>query len=90
MISSCFCVSFTVLVLLTSWLWIPVIIVTSPAWILAMFIVYSGLKFFGFWGRVLWVQYEVYEWIMFRSDKPRRYLWRKFYNFIYWIEPWRF
>jgi ubiquinone/menaquinone biosynthesis C-methylase UbiE len=49
--------------------------------------VYSGLKFFGFWGRVLWVQYEVYEWIMFRSDKPRRYLWRKFYNFIYWIEP---
>ena len=87
MISSCFCVSFTVFVFLTSWLWIPVILITSPAWLLAMFIVYSCLKFFGFWGRVLWVQYEVYEWIMFRSDKPRRYLWRKFYNFIYWIEP---
>ena len=87
MISSCICISFTVFILLTSWLWIPFIIITSPAWLLALFIVYSCLKFFGFWGRVLWVQYEMYEWLMFRSDKPRRYLWKKFYNFVYWLEP---
>jgi ubiquinone/menaquinone biosynthesis C-methylase UbiE len=75
------------IILLTSWLWVPLIILTSPAWALGLFLVYSCLKFFGFWGRVLWIQYEMYEWLMFRSDKPRRYLWKKFYNFIYWLEP---
>ena len=87
MFNSCFCMSCGLAVILTSWLWIPLIVLTSPVWVLSMLIVYSTLKFFGFWGKVLRVQYEVYEWLMFRSNKPRRYLWRRFYNFINWQFP---
>lgn len=87
MINSCFCMSCALAVILTSWLWIPFFVITSPIWILSILCVYLTLKFCGFWGKVLRIQFEIYEWFMFRSNKPRKYLWKKFYNFINWQFP---
>ena len=48
---------------------------------------YSVLKIFGLWGKFMRVAYDIYEWLMFKSDKPRKYLWQKFFNLICWKFP---
>lgn len=30
---------------------------------------------------------KAYDYLLFRSGKPRRYLWNRFYNFLAWMFP---
>lgn len=87
MLHSCICLGFALLFILSSWIWIPLLVLSSPIMAMMFFLLCLWLKVIGRWGRLMRLLYEIYEWIMFRSDKPRKYFWQKYYNFISWGYP---
>ncbi|CAG9322248.1 unnamed protein product [Blepharisma stoltei] len=87
MLYGCTCISLAIFVLLTSWIWLPFLLVTSPVWLSFTLIAYGLLKGLGFWSQFLRLFIDAYIWLLFRSDKPRKYLWKKFYNFLCRMYP---
>jgi ubiquinone/menaquinone biosynthesis C-methylase UbiE len=63
----------------------PVLLITSPFWVSGLVIIYIILKLFGIpvWKYVI----SVYNWLLFKSDKPRKYAWKTFYNILCWMFP---
>lgn len=71
----------------TSCLLLPVVVGTAPLWGSGMLVLYVFLRLVGLWGKVRGLIYVLYEWLMYRSRRPKRYLWLKFYNFLCWLFP---
>jgi len=84
-----YCIAITVLViaLATSWIWAPFLVLTSPFWVTGLGLLYTLLKVLGLWSHVRKAIGASYEWLMFKSNRPRKYLWLKFYNFLVWMFP---
>jgi SAM-dependent methyltransferase len=70
-----------------SFLLVPVLVVTSPLWAPGLLVLYVFLRLVGLWGWVRGRLYAVYEWLLYGSIRPKRYLWLKFYNFLCWLFP---
>jgi len=87
MIYTCVLISLLVTLIATSWIWVPVVIFTAPLWIGGLLALYILLKALGLWKWVTRMIGDAYDWLMFRSDKPRKYIWQKFYNFLCWMFP---
>lgn len=83
MLISCIVITFILSVLLS----IPIVVFSAPLWLPGSLVLYLFLKVIGVWSKVEKRRWEVYEWLLFRSDKPRKYLWRKFFNFLVWMFP---
>ena len=66
---------------------IPVLMVTAPLWFPVGMSLYFLLKVLGVWRKVQKGKHDVYDWLLYRSNKPRKYLWRKFFNFLVWMFP---
>jgi len=66
---------------------VPILVATSPLWVPGLVVLYVFLRLVGLWGRVRGLIYACYEWLLYGSRGPKRYLWLKFYNFLCWLFP---
>lgn len=87
MLYGCVCISLAAFCAVTSPIWVPFLALTSPFWLSFTLIAFGLLKGLGLWSQFLRLFTEAYIWLFFRSDKPRKYLWKKFYNFLCKMYP---
>lgn len=77
----------TLITLATSLIWLPILIGTAPIWIPLLIGTYIFLRLTGLMSAVNGLVKTGYTWLMFKSDKPRRYMWNKFYNILCRLFP---
>ena len=77
----------TLLTLATSIVWLPILLGTATIWIPCVLGLYLFLRFTGLMKLVNSAVKTFYTWVMFKSDKPRRYMWNKFYNVLCRLFP---
>ncbi|MEE4247850.1 MAG: hypothetical protein V2I33_20830 [Kangiellaceae bacterium] len=65
---------------LTSWLWVPALVISSPVWVPSLLVLAAFLHITGLKTYVTGGAQAVYNWAFYKSNRPRRYLWNKFYN----------
>ncbi|CAG9323369.1 unnamed protein product [Blepharisma stoltei] len=80
-------ISAVLIVLFTSPIWVPILLFTTPFILLWAGIIYGILRLLGLWGTVAKQGTRFYDWLFFKSDKPRKFLWQQFYNFLCWMFP---
>lgn len=87
MLGVCLLIWFLLVTTFTAPIWFPILVITSPIWLSSLIGIYVFLRIFGLWYWVRRAFNDVYEWLFYRSQAPRRYLWRKFYNGLAWMFP---
>jgi SAM-dependent methyltransferase len=87
MFDVCLVIWFLIVSVFTAPVWFPILILTSPIWLSSLLGFYVFLRVTGLWYWVKRALNDVYEWLFYRSQTPRRYLWRKFYNGLAWLFP---
>ncbi|OMJ72880.1 hypothetical protein SteCoe_28572 [Stentor coeruleus] len=84
-----FCLWLVIVVIITaiSVIAIPILIITSPLWASTLLVIYLLLKALGLSSIVSNKCSQIYDWLFFKSDKPRKFLWRNFYNALCYMFP---
>ncbi|CAG9329750.1 unnamed protein product [Blepharisma stoltei] len=68
--------------MITSPIWIPIAVFFSLILAFWLAVIYAGLRLFGYWEIVYQKGDDLYEWLIFKSDKPRKIIWKSFYNLL--------
>jgi len=72
-----------VVLLITSFVWIPILIVASPF----IAVLYFVIKKTSVGAVIQGYYFKAYDFLFYRSEGVRRFLWEEFYDFICWMYP---
>ena len=75
------------LFLLFSLISLSLFLLFSPILVPSLLGFYFICRVLGLWPKVLRLIEKVYDWLLFESDKPRKFAWRTFYNMLCWMFP---
>jgi hypothetical protein len=87
MLDICIFISLLLLALVTSFIWIPIVILTSPVWGITLLAFFLVVRYTRLGGPIKSVIFGIYNWVLYKSERPRSYLWRRFYDFLAWMFP---
>ena len=81
-IAACLCLlgTFLTVAVITAPFWITLLIWHLPF----LFLIYLVINYTSF-GQKLY--YQAYDWLAYRSEKPRNAMWQMFYSFLCWLYP---
>jgi len=73
----------TFILFITLPIWLPVLLILSPVFV----VLYLILKYTKAGQPLKNIVYRWYCWFLYESERPRKYIWQKFYNFMCWAAP---
>lgn len=87
MLEFCLWIGVLIVVLVSTVISIPILFITSPVWVPLVLGLSLIIWLFGWTHKVSNLLAGFYDWLFFKSDKPRKFMWRNFYNVLCWLFP---
>ena len=87
MLEACLLISGILLFISVLFLSMPIILISSPIWLPSLILLYFLSKYLGYSTAIYKFFESIYTWLLFKSDKPRKWAWRNFYNILCWMFP---